>query len=123
MVTNSLRWTNKNSAAVVDRAAPLLVTWLGGSPSGYVVFGGQSLGGGSDLDNAASARMFACVEQAGKERLTVPAHVLRALPPSASGGGFLFLAEHPLQVPFTAPGLDAGYIMNLNTDYREAELR
>ncbi len=115
MITGDLRWTNK-PAAFVDRTKPLEVTWSGGSAEGYVLFGGSAGAGSGDIP-----RMFACVEDVRKGRFTVPTFVLGALP--AGRFGYLFLGTHPFQNRFSAKGLDAAYIADLNTDYQQVEIR
>jgi hypothetical protein len=115
-VTGNLRWTNKAAAEVVDRKVPLDVTWSGGASSGFVVFGGAAT---SDLTGV--SRLFACVEDIAKGRLTVPDYVMGALPDARHG--YLFLGAHPLQHPFSARGLDAGFIVDLTSDNRDAQFR
>ena len=110
-VPGNLRWTNKPASAAVDRTVPLDVTWSGGAGSGYVVFGGSAT-----YNQNGVTRMFACVEDISKGRLTVPTFVLGALPPAASGKGYLFLGDHPMQNRFSAKGLDTAFIAVLDTD-------
>jgi uncharacterized protein (TIGR03437 family) len=133
------RWTNKPAAgASVSRSTPLDVTWSGVT-DGYLVFGGSARAevqrtytcpgcGPNGRDTTGTydhtvGSHFICVEEARKGRLTVPAHVLQALPVGKSSEASFFLGIHPFQNRFIAPGLDSAFIADLNTDNRDAVLR
>ncbi len=69
---------------------------------GYVLFGGAA----SWQENRMA---FACIEEARRGTFTVPEFILKAMPAAPAERGYLFLAQHPLDTRFTAPGLDLGY--------------
>jgi len=110
---SNLRWTNKDEIGVVDRTHSLTVTWTGSNLAGYVLFGGAASGAGTGA-------AFACVESAQKGTFTVPAYVLSAMPMASSDKGYLFLVAHPLQNPFSATGIDAGYFVDFSSDSKTA---
>ena len=112
----TLQWTNKAETGAVDRSQPLVVNWSGENLDGYVVFGG-----GSSVSDAGSA--FVCTEDARKQTLTVPAYVLGAMPSAPADRGYLFLAKHPLQNTFRAPGIDIGYFVDFSSDSKELAFR
>ncbi|HTQ53103.1 MAG TPA: hypothetical protein VMI94_01510 [Bryobacteraceae bacterium] len=112
LISGALQWTNKDTIQVVDRSRPLTVTWDGTNPTGYVLFGGASSSGG---DGTA----FTCVEDATKQTLTVPQFILNAMPTATVDHGYLFLAMHPLQNPFSATGIDAGYFIDFSSDSKQ----
>jgi hypothetical protein len=108
----TLQWTNKAVIGAVDRSQPLVVNWSGQNLNGYVVFGG-----GSSVSDLRSA--FVCAEDARKQTLTVPTYVLGAMPSAPAERGYLFLAKHPLQNAFSAPGIDIGYFVDFSSDSKE----
>jgi hypothetical protein len=107
-VGDPLTWTNKNAIGFVDRSEPLTITWSGGPSTGYVVIGGD----GRSSDTPKSS--FVCVADVRNRTFTVPDFVLAAIPHTSNGS--LYLALHPLQNLFTAPGIDIGYFANLTGD-------
>ena len=111
-----LQWTNKPDIVSVDRTHPLRITWVGMPDPGYVLFGGVSSGSG-----VSSA--FACVAPGNALELTVPDYVLSAMPPTGGDRGSLFLAAHPFQNTFSAPGIDVGYFTNLGSDSKDVVFR
>jgi uncharacterized protein (TIGR03437 family) len=113
---SGLQWTNKPDIVSVDRTRPLRITWVGMPEPGYVLFGGVSSGYGTPA-------AFACVAAAGALELTVPDYVLSALPQTSGERGSLFLAAHPFQNTFSAPGLDIGYFSNLGSDSKDVVFR
>jgi hypothetical protein len=78
-------------------------------------------GGGSSVSDVRSA--FVCAEDARKQTLTVPDYVLGAMPSAPADRGYLFLAKHPLQNPFSAPGIDIGYFVDFSSDSKELAFR
>jgi len=112
----TLQWTNKAAISAVDRSQPLVVNWAGENLDGYVVFGG-----GSSVSDVRSA--FVCAEDARRQTLTVPDYVLGAMPAAPADRGYLFLAKHPLQNPFSAPGIDIGYFVDFSSDSKELAFR
>ncbi len=108
-----LVWTNKAAQGTIDRSQPLTVTWSGGRSTGHIVFGLTS--GNWDKDDET---LLACVAEASKGTLTVPAFVLAALPPTERG--YAFIGAHPLENRLTIQGLDIAYIANGSSDYKTA---
>ena len=45
------------------------------------------------------------------------------MPAVPADRGYLFLAQHPLDTRFTAPGLDLGYFLNFTNDSKVVEFR
>jgi hypothetical protein len=88
------------------------VNLSGQNLNGYVVFGG-----GSSVSDLRSA--LVCAEDARKQTLTVPAYILGAMPSAPADRGYLFLAKHPLQNAFSAPGIDIGYFVDFSGDSKE----
>jgi len=107
-VGTNLMWTNKDDIRFIDRSQPLTITWSGGPPTGYVLFGGS----GSSKDKVAVA--FTCVEDVRNQTLTVPDYVLSAIPHTTNGT--LFLTPHPMQNLFSATGIDVGFFADLSVD-------
>ena len=112
LASGGLQWTNQDSVNVVDRSQPLTVTWVGSNLTGYVLFGGASSNGGVST-------AFACVEEAGKQTLTVPQFILNAMPAATSDRGYLVLGMHPFQNAFAARGLDAGYFVDFSAVWKQ----
>jgi hypothetical protein len=102
-------------SAPLDRSQPLTIAWSGGPAAGHVVFGGYA--GGS------ASTAFLCTEDAAKGSFTVPQYVLSAMPAVTSRQGYLFLAAHPLERGFSAPGLDIGFFLNFSNDSEAVEFR
>jgi hypothetical protein len=138
-VTGALRWTNKSAADTVNRTVPLDVIWTAGNAEAYVVIGGTAKAqvshpyicskcgpGGIDVtyqNYRTVSRAFACVEDVRKGIFTIPEYVLGALPVGENTKAYMFLAAHPLQNRFSAPGLNIGFIADLNNDGSEVVLR
>jgi uncharacterized protein (TIGR03437 family) len=106
-IGSSLTWTNKASVGFIDRSEPLTITWSGGPAAGYVVFAGAGSAYGQKV-------AFACVADVRNQTLTVPDYVLSAIPHTSNGS--VFLAAHPLQNLFSAPGIDVGFFADLTND-------
>ena len=106
----TLLWSNKVETLFVDRTQPLTIRWTG--DVGYVLLTGY--GGGKAL---------ACVEQASKGSLTVPAHIVGAMPAVSSSQGYLFLSQHPFVNRVTLSGLDVAYFADFSGDGKEIEFR
>ena len=114
-LTSTLQWSNKSVFSVVDRGQPLSIAFSGGPPAGHVVFGGFADGQGGAA--------FICVEDIRKGAITVPSQVLSVLPATGLHRGYLFLALHPFENTFVAPGLDIGFFANFSTDSRDVQFR
>ncbi|MBI4444033.1 MAG: hypothetical protein HY649_11760 [Acidobacteria bacterium] len=104
----TLQWTNEASISTVNRAQGVQVTWSGGDPNSNV----QIIGSSSSSQGAGAT--FICVERTSAGNFTVPAAVLLALPPSATGpsgaGGILMVGSSTNPARFSATGLDAGFL-------------
>jgi uncharacterized protein (TIGR03437 family) len=114
-----LVWTNQSSLTTINRAGGVTVNWTGGSgASGLVQISGQSSVPTSSTASV-SAR-FDCVANVAAGTFTVPPEVLLALPPTTTKLGTLTVGNTYNRVPFTASGLDHGFIYfgtnNLNLD-------
>jgi uncharacterized protein (TIGR03437 family) len=91
-VPTPLTWTNQADITVIDRSAPLEITWAGGDPNGTVQITG-------DLG-------FICNANAGDGHFTIPAFVLTTYVP---GAGYLEIGASST-TPFTASGISSGAI-------------
>ena len=102
---------------IVERSKGLTVTWRGADPSLPVTIRGQN-----DLISATrpykvlSTTYFHCTEQAVAGKFSVPPMVLMSLPISTEIGGNWATKSvsvgHRLLTPFTASGLDVGYVVS-----------
>lgn len=117
-----LVWSNQSSFTTVSRSSDIgPLRWSGGDPNGYVAIVGAST---TDATSTAAevTGTFFCTEKVSAGQFTVPSWVLSALPASGSiseGGltapnGFLLLGSYPVLQPFTAPGLDLGFVADIN---------
>ena len=98
-----LSWTNPNVATTVDRSQGFTVTWTGGNPGSYVVVSGTSTTARMGANSPVTAG-FTCIGNVGDGQLTVPAHILSAIPPGTGG----VLVQNDFYLPFQASGLDIG---------------
>lgn len=112
-----LQWTNQApvGATAIDRTKPLLLTWTGGDPSSYAFIEGFSTNATATSSITAG---FICIAPIAPGQFTVPPAVLLSLPPASSQAllsqGTLLLGASTNPQPFTAPGLDAGFILSTN---------
>ena len=110
---NQLTWANQSSVGDITRASGQLVTWTGGDPNGFVLITGYSSNGSSATSVGAG---FSCYANVADGQFTIPANVLLALPPSVSVSGVptgaLLVGSTTTPKPFTAVGLDIGYILS-----------
>ena len=108
-----VRWTNQDQLATVTRSAGLTLNWTGGDAAQDVVVAAVLA---SD-DAANSAGMALCVAAAEAGSFAIPAYVLAALPASSDNAvqvpAWVFVASARVRNPsrFSAPGLDAGFIV------------
>jgi len=103
-----LTWTNMDSVETVNRSAGQDIIWTGGDPNGYVSIFGASITGATA--NSLSS-LFFCTERASAGRFTIPSYVLSSLPPSSGQvGGILTVSSVNQPAPFTAAGLDYGFV-------------
>lgn len=113
-VPEPAEWTNNNATLDrIDRSSNLTIEWRGATEAQLVTVSGFSTAAGRRPAVAAS---FTCTERGDKGRLTVPAHILSALPATTSSeaDGMLTFAADPVRpTEFAAQGLDrpgtAGY--------------
>ena len=110
---NPLRWTNQDQIATVSRASGLTVNWTGGDPAQDVTVVAVLA---SD-DAANSAGMALCVAPAEAGSFAIPPYVLSSLPATPANPipvpAWVFVASARVRAPsrFSAPGLDAGFIV------------
>jgi hypothetical protein len=132
----TLTWTNRpTSFFQISRRLPLAISWAGGDPQHELVMINGTL---SSMSLTAPSRglratgFFTCIERAEAGQFTVPSFVLSGLPligaqPFLAGGpisqGVATIASLSVssisrlgQNMFSAPGLDAGYLVWLNAD-------
>jgi len=111
-LSNPLTWSNQASVGDITRASGQLVTWTGGDPSGFVLITGYSASGTGATSVGAT---FLCYANVSDGQFNIPANVLLALPPSVvvSGvsTGALLVGSTTTPKPFTAVGVDIGYIV------------
>lgn len=109
-IAATLTWNDQLTD--VTRASGQQITWSGGDPASTVIISGSSQNG---TDANAVGASFTCFAKVGDKQFTIPAQVLLALPPSAvvSGvpTGALFVGTNTVPKPFTATGLDVGYLI------------
>jgi uncharacterized protein (TIGR03437 family) len=114
-VPAALTWTNQTSveASAINRTQPLHLTWTGGDPNGYALIEGVSLTGTAATTTSA---IFICVAPVGPGQFNIPPSVLLALPATSTQAliseGILLLGSSSSPQTFTAPGLDAGYLIS-----------
>ena len=111
--TEPVRWTNREQLAVLDRAAGLPLNWTGGDPQNDVVLIVLL----SNNDAANSTGLGLCVAPPGDGSFVVPPEILASLPATASNAvripAWVFVGSTRARNPvrFSAPGLDAGFIV------------
>jgi len=113
----NVNWTNRASTTNVNRANGQVVNWTGGGANDLVQIYGYSL---SELADNAVAGFFICLERASVGTFTVPPSILLALPASPSGAslspvGVFSVGSVSNPREFTAPGIDTGVIVSVNT--------
>ena len=103
-----IAWTNQSSLTSVVRANGVTVNWTGGDPNSLVQISGQS-----SVATSATTTIFArfdCVARIGDGTFTIPPAVLLALPPTTDALGTLTVGNTYNRVPFTATGIDHGFV-------------
>jgi uncharacterized protein (TIGR03437 family) len=96
-------WTDQSTITSVTRASGVAVHWSGGNPSGYVIISGSSSSGAVSVS-------FSCTAHVSDGSFMVPPVVLLALPPSASGGGSLYVETFDYQLFGPPSGLDSAVV-------------
>jgi uncharacterized protein (TIGR03437 family) len=108
-----LVWSNMSTASPVTRSAGVTVNWTGGDASTYVTITGYSLGI-ADSSGTSPVGFFTCQAPTSAGHFAVPASVLLSLPVTSSISSFtlgsLSVYNYVNPVPFTAPGLDYGFV-------------
>jgi uncharacterized protein (TIGR03437 family) len=111
-VPTALTWTNQAAitAGPIVRGNPLTLTWTGGDPSSFIEIIGESVN--TDLSDNSLGASFFCIAPVGPGSFTIPGAVTLSLPASAGVDsiGFLELGSESTPAPFTAQGLDYGFI-------------
>jgi uncharacterized protein (TIGR03437 family) len=103
----------------MPRSADLTVTWTGGDPTlqnGQVTIAGYSAG----TEDVSISGAFMCTAPLAAKSFTIPKWVLSSLPPSATGHigiapyplGYIWIGQSNKPVPFQAPGLDKGILID-----------
>jgi hypothetical protein len=100
MPSPALNWTNQTTAATVNRAAGLQVSWTGGMAKTLVNVTGFSAAGEVGVG-------FSCLVPVEAGQFTVPAYILLALPP---GSGYVVLINAAPPGSFSASGIDFGTV-------------
>jgi len=107
-VASPFTWTNMNSINNVSRNQPLPITWTGGDPNATVLIEGTTV-----LDSNGHSVSFFCQARDSAGSLTVPASILRQLPPSGNLGtdsvpipGGSLMVETTTSSAGSAPGMD-----------------
>ena len=120
-----VRWTNQTQVASVDRAAGLTLTWTGGDAAQDV-----ALLAVLSSDHAAnSAGLALCLAPADAGSFSIPPYILTTLPATSGTAGripaWVFVASARVRTParFSAPGLDAGFIVPASAAARSVVVR
>lgn len=106
----------------IARDQALMLTWTAAdNDTGLVAIVGSSSSNACGVKSVA----FVCYERASARQFVVPQRIVGQLPPSTSGGLFgstgtltLTGVNENTKRTFTAPGLDLGYSLFLNLQYR-----
>jgi uncharacterized protein (TIGR03437 family) len=123
-----ITWTNRRDfARLVPRGRNVTLTWTGGDPKRECVF----IMGASVDANVGAMRGFVCTERADALKFELPGRITGELPqgrlPAGADypTGFLSVGTLPLPetAKFTAPGLDAGYLVYTQQSLQVTEYR
>jgi uncharacterized protein (TIGR03437 family) len=103
-------WTNSAAVSTITRANGQEIDWSGEAANSFVTMTGTSIN--IDLTTLTGAvTTFTCIEDASKEKFTIPSWVLLAVPPSSAlVPGTLTVGNSTAPVQFTATGLDTGLL-------------
>ncbi len=113
-VPAALTWSNETTvtASPVGRSQALKLTWTGGDPNSYVIIEGFSINPSPAVSGSVGA-FFLCVAPTAPGSFTIPPSVLLSLPATGAtqtSFGALYLGSIAAPQPFTAPGIDFGYV-------------
>lgn len=123
-----ITWTNRSDfARLVPRGPSVTLTWSGGDPKREFVF----IMGASVDANIGAMRGFVCTERVDAQKFQLPSRITGDLPqgrlPAGANypTGFLSVGTLPFPetVKFTAPGLDAGYLVYTQQTVQVTEYR
>jgi uncharacterized protein (TIGR03437 family) len=103
-------WTNSAAVSTITRANGQEIDWSGEAANSFVTMTGTSIN--IDLATLTGAlTTFTCLEDASKEKFTIPSWVLLAVPASSAIiPGTLTVSNSTAPVSFTATGLDTGLL-------------
>lgn len=108
----ALTWSNQAgvTSAPIDRTQPLTLTWTGGDSTSSAFIEGLSVAVNGNTEVGA---FFVCTGPISAGKFTVSPSVLLSLPPSGSQVGTSLLLVGATSNPqaFSAPGLDAGFVL------------
>ena len=84
------------------------------------------IGGTSSYPQAGKAAVFLCSEESSKGAFNIPSFGLSAMPVALAAGanalpsrGYVFVAGHPLDNTFAAPGLDLGFFNEVSLEAKQ----
>jgi uncharacterized protein (TIGR03437 family) len=105
-------WTNSAAVSTINRSHGQEIDWSGEAANSFVTITGLS----ETVDPVTlvpALTAFTCLEDASKEKFTIPPSVLLAIPQTSTqtpGSGTLEVGNSTAPGPFTAMGLDFGLI-------------
>jgi uncharacterized protein (TIGR03437 family) len=105
-----LTWTNRDQISLVDRTQPLSVSWSTEDDGSSIIL---ILGKSRDIPHNADGG-FLCTAAPGDGAFTVPQYILGTLPNVTSAGSVSIAvgaAGYRSPQIFSAPGLDAGFVI------------
>jgi uncharacterized protein (TIGR03437 family) len=113
-VPTPFTWTNA-PFTTINRSQDFTITWTGGPSGSYIVIGGYSAV--INTDNTSYGTYFYCLVPPNPGRFTIPSAVLLALPVTtvttigtvSFPSGSIYVGSYVVN-PFTASGLDQGYV-------------
>jgi uncharacterized protein (TIGR03437 family) len=115
-IPQPINWNNVVSASLVPRDQDFLITWLGGGSNDLVeILGTTNLP--STTGSLSPVLEFVCTALASAGQFTVPSLVLSTIPNIAEIGAvpaFRLSVSDVAFAPFSASGLDLGYVYSLN---------
>ena len=114
-IPQAINWNNIVSANLVPRDQDFLITWLGGGSNDLVeILGTTNL---PSTGAVTPVLEFICTATASAGQFSVPSLVLSTIPNIAEIGAvpaFRLSVSDLAFAPFTASGLDLGYVYSLN---------
>jgi uncharacterized protein (TIGR03437 family) len=105
-------WTNAASVTTINRSAGQQITWSNPAANSFVTMSGESIT--VDLTTQiGAAAFFTCIANGSDLQFTIPPSVLLGIPASSTQipiPGSLTVSNSTTPVPFTATGLDYGFL-------------